>query len=61
MKKTQIIAPEWANTGSIRTWSAAYKALSADNVRIITIESRSTIDVVAVKIFDHSVIFGTYT
>ena len=60
MKKTQIVAPEWANTESIRSWQATYTVLSVDNVRIITIDSRSAIDVVVAKIVNHSTIFGTH-
>jgi hypothetical protein len=61
MKKTQIVAPEWANTESMRTWQATYKVLSVDNVRIITIDSRSAIDVVVARICSHNTILGSYT
>ena len=61
MRKTQIIAPAWANTESIRSWQATYTVLSVDNVRIITIDSRSAIDVVVARICSHNTILGSYT
>ena len=61
MRKTQIIAPAWANTESMCTWQATYKVLSVDNVRAISIESQSSIDIVVAKISSHDSILGTYT
>lgn len=60
MNNLQIIAPEWAKTGSIRVWHALFKVKSADNVRMITIESRSSIELVVSKLLDCTM-FGDIT
>ena len=60
MKEMQIIAPKLASAGDIQSWHATYQVTAADNVRLLAIESRSSIDVVVAKIVNHSTIFGTH-
>lgn len=61
MKKTQISAPEWANVGNDCVWLASYDVKAAENVRMIRIESRSAIEIVAAKMLYHNSILGSHT
>jgi hypothetical protein len=54
MKKSiNITAPDWAydetNPFSLREWPASYEAAGCQNVRCITIESRSLVEVVVAR------------
>lgn len=63
MKKTiAIIAPDWlcdeTNAFSRREWPASYEAAGIQDVRCITIESRSLIEVVVARHDFHHPLWG---
>lgn len=63
MKKTITIkCPDWAydkdNPFSRREWPATYEAAGAGNVRYITIEARSAIEVVVARVDNPHPLFG---
>ena len=59
MKKTITIkAPSWANVSFAQEWPATYEVAGTQNVRHITIEARSAIEVVVARVDNPHPLFG---
>lgn len=59
MKKTiNIKAPEWVKASDPQVWPAKYTVAGTDNVRYITIEARSLIEVVVALYKDPHPLWG---
>lgn len=56
MNEITIKSPEWVDTGSSREWKAKYTVAADENVRLISVEARSSVEVVVAKVRTTSII-----